>query len=117
MINTQVIATTFISLPWAIMYMYYNISASYRTAEQQVIINFAYILTNYCFYLNYVKSFYLSMLTSRVFRQTFVKALIKLLPHHLYRRRQVPPTNMSILMNATKINQQNKIQHATERLH
>ena len=109
MIITQVTATAFISLPWAIMYMYYNISAGPRTSEQLVVINFAYILTNHCFYLNYVKSFYVSMLTSRVFRQTFIKALIKLLPRHLRQRWQVSLTNMSILMPVTKINQQNTI--------
>ncbi|CAF1282539.1 unnamed protein product [Adineta steineri] len=81
MIFTQVIVTAFILLPWAIMYMYNNISANItKTSEQQTIINFVYWLTNHWFYLNNVKSFYLSILTSRLFRQTFLKALIRLLP-------------------------------------
>ncbi|CAF1442877.1 unnamed protein product [Adineta steineri] len=83
MIFTQVIVTTFILLPWAIMYMYNNISANItKTSEQQTIINFVYWLTNYWFYLNNVKSFYLSILTSRLFPQTFLKALIRLLPRY-----------------------------------
>ncbi|CAF4063512.1 unnamed protein product [Adineta steineri] len=83
MIFTQVIVTAFILLPWAIMYMYNNISANItKTSEQQTIINFVYWLTNYWFYLNNVKSFYLSILTSRLFRQTFLKALIRLLPRY-----------------------------------
>lgn len=81
MIFTQVIVTAFISLQWMIMYTYYYLPASGgRTTEQRTIINFVYWLTNYCYYLNNVKSFYLSMLTSRLLRQTFMKTLIKMLP-------------------------------------
>lgn len=84
MIFTQVIATALISLQWMIMYTYYYLPvSSTRTTEQQTIISFVYWLTNYCFYLISVKSFYISMLTSCLFRQTFMKTLIKILPQCL----------------------------------
>ncbi|CAF1447063.1 unnamed protein product [Adineta ricciae] len=87
MILTQILATCLISLQWMIMYIYYFIPVQTpRTAEQQAIVSFFYSLTNYCYYLNNVKSFYLSMLTSNLFRKTFVKAFIKFLPRHQHQR-------------------------------
>lgn len=98
MIFTQVIVTAFISSQWIIMYTYYFIPVNgVRTSEQSAIISFVYTLTNYCFYLNNVKSFYLSMLTSRLFRKTFIKTLIKLLPRRLRQRCQVSQADTSMM--------------------
>ena len=111
MIFTQVIATAVISLPWAIIYLYSNIPNSGRTSEQQAIVSFVSTLANYIFFLNYVKSFYVSILTSRVFRQKFRKVLAKLLPFNLRPRFRVPQANMSMVMTVTKSNQPNRRRH------
>jgi hypothetical protein len=95
MIFCQVLVTSFFSLQWIIMYMYYLITTDdMRTSDQLAIISFVLSVTNNCFYLNNVKSFYLSMLTSRLFRQTFIKGLNGLLPRHMRPRFQVSQTNV-----------------------
>jgi hypothetical protein len=66
------------------MYFYYlNTVTNARTAEEWAIIYFILSLTNNLCYVNKVKSFYLSTLTSRVFRQTFKSALLKLFSRNL----------------------------------
>jgi hypothetical protein len=63
--------------------MYVTITANnIRSAEQSSIIFFIYDITNNYYYLNNVKSFYLSILASHSFRKTFSKGLINLLPHY-----------------------------------
>ena len=87
MIFTQVLATAIISLQWIIVYTYASASASdFRSLLQQPISLFVYGISNYCYYLNNVKSFYVSMLTSQLFRQTFIKGLIKCLPRHVQQK-------------------------------
>jgi hypothetical protein len=77
--------------------MYYMYTVNYiRTPDQSSIVFFVYILTNDCYYLNNVKSYYISMLTSDLFRKTFVKGLIQLLPRHVRARFQVSQTNFSM---------------------
>jgi hypothetical protein len=94
MIFCQVLATSFFSLQWIIMYMYYLITTDdMRTSDQLAIISFVLSVTNNCFYLNNVKSFYLSMLTSRLFRQTISNGLIGLLPRQIRPRFQVSQAN------------------------
>ncbi|UJR19360.1 hypothetical protein I4U23_022489 [Adineta vaga] len=106
MILTQILATTLIALQWMIMYIYYFIPIeTSRTLEQQSIVNFFYSFTNYCYYLNNVKSFYLSILTSHLFRKTFIKSLIKFLPSHQRQRWTLSQTNVP-MMNLTRINPQ-----------
>lgn len=91
------------------MYTYYLFFANkIKNSEQLAIINFIYILTNYCFYLNNVKPFYVSILTSRLFRQTFIKSLMKLLPRYLRQRWHVSQAHASI-MTAVRVNQQQRI--------
>jgi hypothetical protein len=81
---TQVLITGFLSLQWIIMYMYFAFAEpAIGFSEAMSITFFVYFLTNYCYYLNNVKSFYLAMLTSRLFRQTFLKGLVRLLPRGL----------------------------------
>ncbi|CAF1250490.1 unnamed protein product [Adineta steineri] len=111
MIFLQVLVTAFISLQWIITYTYYIIPINgVRTAEQTAIISFAYSLTNKFYYLNNVKSFYLSLLSSRFFRQTFIKALIRVLPRRVCQRRQILQANIS-MMTATKVHQQRTTAH------
>ncbi|UJR29675.1 hypothetical protein I4U23_017223 [Adineta vaga] len=106
LILVQILITGLLSLQWIIMYTYYAIPVTVpRTSEQQTIISFVYSLTNYCYYLNNVKSFYLSIATSGLFRQTFMKGLIRLLPRHQRQRWQLTQTNLH-MMTLTKINPQ-----------
>ncbi|UJR20004.1 hypothetical protein I4U23_023138 [Adineta vaga] len=104
LILVQILVTGIISLQWIIMYLYYLIPVTVpRTSEQQTIVNFIYSLSNCCYYLNNVKSFYLSIATSHLFRQTFIKALIRLLPRNQRQRWQLTQTNVQ-MMTLTKIN-------------
>jgi hypothetical protein len=77
------------------MYFTYTMN-NIRTPDQLSIVFFVFLLTNYCYYLNNVKSYYISMLTSDLFRKTFVKGLIQLLPRHVRARFQVSQTNFSM---------------------
>ncbi|CAF4130754.1 unnamed protein product [Rotaria sp. Silwood2] len=98
MIFSQVVVTAFLLLQWIIMYMYYAFTANYiRTVEQSSIISFVYKLTNYCYYLINVKSFYLSMLTSRLFRKTLINSLIEILPRCMRPRFQILQATHSIV--------------------
>jgi hypothetical protein len=98
------------------MFMYNSIPASYvRSSEQRSIISFVYSVTNYFYYVNNVKSFYLSLLTSRLFRETFIKALINLLPRHLRQRFELSQTNFPI-MTVTKIKRGDPPQDAVRRV-
>jgi hypothetical protein len=97
MVIAQIVVTAIFSLQWIIMYMYFVITINdSRSIEQNVLIYFFLGLTNNIYYLNNVKSFYVSILTSRLFRQTFVKAVINLLPRNRRPRLMVSRTNQSI---------------------
>ena len=97
MVFCQVVVTSFFSLQWIIVYMYNSVTANdVKTSEQFAIIWFVFNLTNTCFYLNNVKSFYLSMLTSQLFRNAFTKGLIGLLPRHIRPRFRAIETNLSM---------------------
>lgn len=79
MIFIQVIATAVISLQWIIMYTYSLIVGYSRRSLEQIYIDyFIFALTNGIYYFNNVKSFYLSTLTCRLFRQTFIQSFLKL---------------------------------------
>ncbi len=77
---TQVIVTSFFVLQWIGFYMYYiSIEFQNKGAEQWKIIYFVFLLTNTLYYIINVKSFYLSTLTSCLFRETFIKNFLKLI--------------------------------------
>jgi len=117
MIFTQVLATAFVSLQWMIMYAYFSLSsASTRTPEQQTIVSFVYRLSNSCFYLNNVKSFYISIITSQLFRKTFRKTLISILPRHFRQRWHVSEGDMSII-TVTRQNRQLTKTHLNTVIH
>jgi hypothetical protein len=67
-----------------------------RSNDQYTILVFVFALTNYCFYLNNVKAFYLSMFTSHLFRKTFINGFTNLLPRQIRPRFQVVKANISM---------------------
>lgn len=80
----QILVTAFLALQWMIFFIYMTITANQsKTFEEYAILNFVMSLTNNVYYLNNVKSFYISLLISRLFRQMFFKALLKLIPQSL----------------------------------
>ncbi len=104
MVFTQVITTSLLSLQWICFYMYHIITLYYlRTPNQQIIHYFIWCISNNVYYLINVKSFYLSTLTSRLFRKTFFKGLFR-----LFHCRRVEQTNTKlpgISMNMSSKNQ------------
>jgi ammonia channel protein AmtB len=104
MIFMQVFATAVISLQWIIVYTYVLASGNdSKSFGQQPITFFVYRIALYCYYLNNVKSFYVSMLTSQLFRQTFTKGLIKCLPRHEQRQFAQPrTTGLTVTVTKTK---------------
>ncbi|CAF1492770.1 unnamed protein product [Adineta steineri] len=107
MIFVQVLATAIISLQWIFVYslfvFYFGTKAIY---DQSSVIYFVYMLSNYCCYLNNVKSFYVSLLISKVFRQTFKKVSVKFLPRYLRVRWETTGVN-DFMMNDINNNQPN----------
>jgi uncharacterized membrane protein YciS (DUF1049 family) len=92
----QTFVTSFFAMQWIIMYWYYlSTSHSNKSAEEWAIIYFFLSLSNNLYYLINVRSFYLSTLTSRLFRNTLIIAILKLLPGHLYQRWEVRNQNMA----------------------
>ncbi|CAF2545908.1 unnamed protein product [Rotaria sp. Silwood2] len=80
MIFTQVFTTSFLTLQWIIFYIYHLIVVdNIKSDEQHTVHYFVWYVSNNIYYLINVKSFYLSTLTSRSFRKTFLGALFQLL--------------------------------------
>jgi hypothetical protein len=104
MIFAQIIMTALISLQWVIVYAYYSFTTNaIRTADQSAIVRFVFTLSNYFFYLNYVKSFYISMLTSKLFKKTLIKGIINVFPRRIHHR-------FEMTINVTAIRPQGMIQ-------
>jgi hypothetical protein len=55
-----------------------------KSSERITIEFFVFILSNYVYYLNNVKSFFLCTLTCRFFRKTFVTVLLKFARRYLH---------------------------------
>ncbi|CAF3133471.1 unnamed protein product [Rotaria sp. Silwood2] len=105
MIFAQVFVTGFLSLQWIMVYTYFSFTADYtRSYEQWSILFFVFSLTNNCYYLNNVKSFYLSILTSHLFRKTLMKGLIEILPRFIRPQFQVTQMQHS-MATITRIRQ------------
>jgi len=99
MIFTQVFVTSLLSLQWISFYIYHIISIyNIKNDEQRIVHYFIWCISNNIYYLINVKSFYLSTLTSRLFRKTFVKALFRLLTCYRHQQRNVkfPENSMNI---------------------
>lgn len=75
----QVFGTAVFSFPWICTYLYYlAIENIIQSNLQLSIIYFLLALTNNLYYVINVKSFYLSILTSRRFRLTLITDIFKL---------------------------------------
>ncbi|CAF0830851.1 unnamed protein product [Adineta ricciae] len=82
---TQVFVSSFFVWLWTGTYWYFlTIQNSKRSAEEWAIVNFLLSLTNNLYYLINVRSFYLSTLTSRLFRETMVASFLKLLRRNFH---------------------------------
>ena len=80
MVFTQVVVTSFFVLQWIGFYFYFVVTQYNNKSDEQWAIDlFSFTLTNTLYYMINVKSFYLSTLTSRLFRGTLIKALLKLI--------------------------------------
>ncbi len=98
---TQVNVTSFFVLQWMDFYTYYIfIEFQNKSAEQWAIIYFVLSLTNILYYIINVKSFSFSTLTSRLFRETFIKSLLKLV--HKSPTQQRSSMRVQILMNTIR---------------
>ena len=83
----QVFVSSFFVLQWIAMYWYFLATLDdNRTAEQWSIVYFSLGLTNNLYYVVNVKSFYLSTLTSRLFRETMIAGVVKLLYGRVHRQ-------------------------------
>lgn len=72
----QIFINAFISLQWIFFFVYYTSTLNtYKTSEKTQIERLILIICMNLYYLNNTKSFYISLLTSVLFRQTFVKSL------------------------------------------
>ncbi|CAF1093741.1 unnamed protein product [Adineta steineri] len=72
-IFAQILITTFIALQWIITYTYFTFAPVYtETPVDLSIIIFVFGLSSNFYFLNNVKAFYVSILTSRVFRKAFM---------------------------------------------
>jgi hypothetical protein len=101
MIFTQVIVTSCLVLQWIGFYIYFIITQhDDKSNEKWAIDLFCFNVTNTLYYLINVKSFYLSTLTSRLFRQTLVKGLFKLMGKSFERR--LNATRTLTLTNSTR---------------
>jgi len=97
MIFTQVLATSLLSLQWICFYIYHIINFyNIKSNEQQIVHYFIWCISNNIYYLINVKSFYLSTLTSRLFRKTFLKALFRLLPNCQQQQENIRLTGSSL---------------------
>jgi len=105
MIFTQVFATSLLSLQWIIFYIY-HITTMYniKNDEQRIVHYFIWCISNNIYYLINVKSFYLSTLTSRLFRKTFLKSLYRLLS--CYRNQK---ENIKLPGSSTNISSRNNL--------
>ncbi|UJR30242.1 hypothetical protein I4U23_017780 [Adineta vaga] len=81
MIFTQVLTTSFLTLQWIIFYIYHIFTIhKMKSCEQRTLHFFLWFISNSIYYLINVKSFYLSTLTSRLFRKTLIESIHRLLP-------------------------------------
>ncbi|CAF1133119.1 unnamed protein product [Adineta steineri] len=93
-IFAQILVTTFISIQWIIMYMYFTFTLNYpRTFVQFSIVLFVFNLSNSFYYLNNAKAFYITILISRVFRKTLLGGLNNLFRRYLRQQMNVSTVN------------------------
>ncbi|CAF1187620.1 unnamed protein product [Adineta steineri] len=93
-IFAQILITSFIALQWIIMFTYFTFAPIYtQTPVDLSIIFFVFSLSNNLYYLNNVKAFYITILTSRVFRKAFVGGLNNLFRRYIRQQMNVSMVN------------------------
>ena len=76
-------ATAIISLQLMVVVIVYLVgSRSEPSVEKQITYYFMLAISSYVYYLNNVKSFYVSCATSRLFREKLFKGLAKIFPRY-----------------------------------
>ncbi|CAF0860508.1 unnamed protein product [Adineta ricciae] len=97
MIFVQIFGTAFFCLQWLGMYIYWSATQNNTKSYERIMVEiFVFILTNNLYYLNNVKSFYLSTLVSHRFRKAFVEGMMRGVTCGRYRRREENHTNFSM---------------------
>lgn len=91
-IMAQVLTTAIISLGWTCLLF---IGVIISEDSQGILILRICIISFYCYHLNNVKSFYVSMVASPTFRRRFIKSCINLVSCFTCQRRQLVNTNNS----------------------
>ncbi len=82
----QIFVTSVFTLQWIIVYSYSLASEYVNKSVQGSVSTYSGLSLPYnLYFIINVRSFYLSTLTSRLFRDTFITALLKLLPGNLHR--------------------------------
>jgi len=76
MIFGQIFIHAFISIQWIAFYTYSTLATNDLTDENMALISFFSTLSINIYYLNNVKAFYISLLTSNVFRNAFFNSII-----------------------------------------
>ncbi|CAF1093776.1 unnamed protein product [Adineta steineri] len=93
-IFAQILITSFIALQWIIAYTYFTFAPIYtETPVDLSIIIFVFSLSNSFYYLNNVKAFYISILTSRVFRKAFIGGMSNLFRRYIRQQMNVSMIN------------------------
>ncbi|CAF1073595.1 unnamed protein product [Adineta steineri] len=93
-IFAQILITSFIALQWIIMFTYFTFAPIYtETPVDLSIIFFLLSLSTNLYYLNNVKAFYITILTSRVFRKAFVGGLNNLFRRYIRQQMNVSMVN------------------------
>ncbi|CAF3748801.1 unnamed protein product [Adineta steineri] len=93
-IFAQILITSFIALQWIIIFTYSTFAPIYtETPVDLSIIFFVFSLSNNLYYLNNVKAFYITILTSRVFRKAFVGGLNNLFRRYIRQQMNVSMVN------------------------
>jgi len=98
----QILTTAVFSLTWTCLFLGAFAVLDFKNIKTPMV--YAVIITFYCYYLNNVKSFYVSILTSQSFRQKFKEALINRLPRRI--RQQIRSSNISNVTRARTNNRE-----------
>lgn len=111
MVFTQVCTTSFLTLQWIAFYTYHLIVVDkIITDEQRTIHYFLWYCSNNIYYLINVKSFYLSTLTSHLFRKTLFDALLRLLCK--FKQQQYNKNASETFVNISTRNKSNQNSHS-----
>jgi hypothetical protein len=92
----QILTTILFSLAWtciSLPVILITDDEDFKNYDKPMV--YVVVLGFFCYHLNNVKSFYVSILTSPIFRQNFIKAVRKLVPCCVRQQRRSENTNNS----------------------